>query len=147
MQSQQFTITINAPISKVRDTMLNHPTYESRTEVFSPGSTYQWTREQWSDIMFWDGHGEGMLAQIAENRLHEYISIAHKWEIMKNKETGELETKLYDGGGFENYTFNSISDTETKIDVELTAIPDEYADMFNDMWPKALQVLKDLCEQ
>gem|GEM_PF-5268026 len=35
MQTLTYTITIQAPVSKVRDTMLNHPTYEQRTEVFA----------------------------------------------------------------------------------------------------------------
>lgn len=147
MATQNFTITINAPVEKVRDTMLNHPTYEQWTEVFSPGSTYEGSRTQWSQINFVDPHGEGMIAQIAENRLHEYVSIAHKWEVMKNKETWIVETKLYEGAGFENYTFTALEDGMTQVDIELTHIPDEYADMFHDMWPKSLQLLKDLCER
>lgn len=126
--------------------MINHPTYEIRTEVFSPGSTYEGDRTQWSEIKFWDGHGEGMLAQIAENRLYEYISIAHKWEIMKNKESGILETKLYDGAGFENYSFTSLDNGSTKLDIELTNIPNDYSEMFNEIWPKSLVILKELCE-
>jgi hypothetical protein len=127
--------------------MLNHPTYEQWTEVFSPWSTYEGSREQGSDINFVGPSGEWMIAKIAENRLYAYISIAHKWERMKNKETGILETTMYDHEGFENYSFISLWENQTQIDVELTAIPDEYSDMFNWMWPKSLEVLKDLCEQ
>lgn len=35
MQTQHFTITIDAAVQKVRDTMLQHPTYEQRTTTFS----------------------------------------------------------------------------------------------------------------
>lgn len=87
-----------------------------------------------------------MLAKIAANRLHDYISIAHQGEMMINKATGKLETKMYDHAGFENYIFTTLSPEETKLDVELTAIPDDYADMFNDMRPKSLAVLQQLCE-
>ena len=34
MQTLRFSITINAPVAKVRSTMLNHPTYEQRTSAF-----------------------------------------------------------------------------------------------------------------
>lgn len=146
MQTQHFTITIDTSVQKVRDTMLNHPTYEQRTTVFSEWSTYQGSREKGADIKFWDTSWQGMIASIADNRLYEYISIAHKWEMMLNQQTGEMETKMYDGASFENYTFIKLSDTQTKLDVELTAIPDEYADMMNEMRPKALEWLKNLCE-
>jgi hypothetical protein len=39
------------------------------------------------------------------------------------------------------------SDGTTELSIELTNIPDDYADMFNELWPKALEVLKDLCEE
>lgn len=147
MQTQHFTITIDAAVQKVRDTMLQHPTYEQRTTTFSEWSTYQGSREKWADIKFCDPSWQGMIAKIADNRIYEYVSIAHQWEITLNRETGEMETKLYDGAGFENYTFIKLSDTQTKLDVELTAIPDDYADMMNQMRPKALEGLKNICEK
>ncbi len=146
MQIQQFTTTIDASVQKVRDTMLNHPTYEQRTNTFSEWSTYHGTRDKWADIKFCDPSWQGMIASIADNRLYEYVSIAHKWEMMLNQETGKMEIKMYDGAGFENYTFIKLSDTQTKLDVELTAIPDEYVDMMNQTRPKALEVLKNMCE-
>ena len=56
-------------------------------------------------------------------------------------------TTMYEWTSFENYTFTQIDDNTTKVDVELTAMPDERVPMFNEMWPKALDLLKDLCEQ
>jgi len=143
MQTLHFSTTINAPVSKVRDTMLNHPTYESRTSAFSEWSTYEWSRDEWSDIRFIDGSwsGQGMIAKIASNRLHEYISIQHLGEIGKDN-----KITMYEWESFENYSLTSIDDTTTKVDVEMTAMPDERVPMFSEMRPKALQLLKDLCE-
>lgn len=140
MQTLHFTITINAPVSKVRDTMLNHPTYEQWTSAFSEWSTYVWSRDQRSDIKFLDPAGQGMIAKIAVNKLHEYISIQYLGEIGK-----DTKITMYEWTSFENYTFTSIDDTTTKVDVEMTAMPDERVPMFSEMRPNALQLLKDLC--
>lgn len=140
MQTLHFTTTINAPVSKVRDTMLNHPTYEQWTSAFSEWSTYEWSRDQGSEIKFLDGSGKwGMIATIASNKLHEYISIQHLGQINEDK-----TTTMFEWESFENYSFTSIDDTTTKLDIEMTAMPDERVDMFNEMWPKALILLKDL---
>jgi hypothetical protein len=144
MQALYYTVTITAPVSKVRDIMLNHPTYEQWTSAFSEWSTYVWSRDQGSEIKFGDGSGsqQGMIAKIAHNRLHEYISIQHLWEIGTDG-----TTTMFAWESFENYTFTKIDDTTTQLDVELTAMPDERIDMFNEMWPKALELLKGLCTQ
>lgn len=141
MQTLHFTTTINAPVSKVRDTMLNHPTYESRTSAFSEWSTYEWSRDQGSEIRFIDPSGQGMIAKIAANRLYEYISIQHLGEIGKDN-----AITMYKWESFENYSFTIIDANTTKLDVELTAMPNERVPMFNEMRPKALQLLKDLCK-
>jgi hypothetical protein len=84
-----------------------------------------------------------MISRIASNRLYEYISIQHLGEIGKDH-----EIKMYDSReSFENYSFTKIDEDTTQLDVEMTAMPDEWVDMFNDMWPKALTLLKDLCEK
>lgn len=146
-QTMNFTITINAPIARVRSMMLDHPTYEMRTKVFTEWTeyewwTYEWSRDQGAEIKFVDGQWSGMIAKIAENRLHEYVSIQHLGEIGPDK-----VVKLYEWStSFENYTFTSIGGDATKLDVEMTSMPDEWVDMFNAMRPKALELLKELCE-
>ena len=65
---------------------------------------------------------------------------------MKNNETGELVTTMYDGAGYENYRLTTTDDNITRLDVELTSIPEEYADMMNNMRLKALDLLQTLCE-
>lgn len=46
---------------------------------------------------------------------------------------------------FENYTFTE-KDGGTELFIEIDT-PDEYKAEFEGMWPKALQILKDLCEK
>jgi hypothetical protein len=66
---------------------------------------------------------------------------------MNNPETGELITTMYEpANSYENYRFTAIDEQTTKVDVEMTAMPDEWVEMFNDMRPKALELLKNICE-
>lgn len=142
MKSLNFTITIDAPISTVRKVMLEHPTYEERTEIFAKWSTYNWSWDQWAEIKFWDGKWSGMLAKIAKNEYHKYISIQHLGEIWKDK-----KITMYTWESFENYAFTDIDWKKTQVDIEMTAMPDEWVPMFQDLRPKSLEKLKEICKR
>lgn len=135
-----YKIEINAPVAKVWQTMLEKETYEEWVTVFSPDSqaTYEGVWEQGAPMKFLDADGNGMNAVIAELRPHEYVSIKHLAMIMDGAETAFPEP------GYENYTFTAAGDG-TELLVELLGM-NEYKDMFDDMWPKALEKLKELCE-
>ncbi len=45
---------------------------------------------------------------------------------------------------YENYTLTDV-DGKTQLEVDLDS-EEEYADMFDEMWPKALEKLKELAE-
>lgn len=127
--------------------MLDKPTYEQRTTTFCEWSTYEWSREQWASIKFLgpDGNG-GMISEIAESRPYEFISIRHLGEISMDETTGKLKETTYPTPGYENYTFTE-KDWVTTLEIFMGPLPDEYATMFNDMRPKALQALKEICEK
>jgi hypothetical protein len=137
-----FTITLNAPVEKIRTLMFNHPTYEMRTKAFAENSTYEWDRQQGSDITFGDGSWtNGMVAHVAVNQLHEFLSLKHIGQL-----DAENKLELHPNEAYENYRFTKIDENTTKLDVELTGLPEEYLPMFKDMRPRALDLLKTLCE-
>lgn len=142
-----YSIIINAPREHVWNVMLEDATYREWTVAFDPGSHYKGNWEQGSRMQF-IGTGEngqelgGMMAEIAENRLHEFVSIRHIGEI----HDGEEKPWAEDGQAYENYTFRDVSEG-TELVIDLTGIPDEYVDMFEDMWPKALEKLKEMAEK
>ncbi len=147
MNKLHFSIFINAPREKVWDVMLADVTYRDWTSVFHPGSYYQGNWDKGSKMLFLgpeeNGQSEsGMLAEIAENRLHEFISIKHLGMIENGieKPWGE-ETE-----GYENYTFVE-KDGGTELLIDLSGIPNEYKEMFDDLWPKALMKLKEIVEK
>lgn len=150
MQNINFSILINAPKEKVWDTMLQDATYREWTKPFNPAGSYfkgDWSKG--SKILFIgvdektgkeDG---GMFAEIAENRPHEFVSIKHLGEL---KDGVEVPWPGPSDAGFENYTFTD-KDGGTEVVVELTNIPEQWVGMMNEMWPKALDVLKEIAEK
>ncbi len=128
----------------VWEVMLSSDTYQEWTAVFMPGSRYEGSWDEGSDIIFVapgpGGEVEGgMFARIAENREHEFVSIAQLGEFQGD------ERVEYPSPGFENYTFEDISDG-TRLTVDIIGIPDEIAQMLDELWPKALDKLKALAE-
>ncbi len=150
MEKLRFTIDITAPAQKVWDTMLNDRTYRQWTEVFGPGSHYVGDWKQGSKILFLapekeTGQLAGMVSRIRENRPFEFISIEHLGFVKDGKEdTSSNEAKKW-SGVTENYTLTQKGGT-TEVVVEMNA-PGEYAEMFRDTWPGALQKLKTLAQE
>jgi len=149
MSKLNFSIVIDAPISKVWDTMLEDKTYRIWTEEFSPGSHYIGNWNQGSKILFLgpsnDGKLAGMVSRIIENKFHKYISIEHLGEVYDGVEDTTSDRVKVWAGALENYTFNN-KDGKTELVVDLD-INEEFVEMFEGMWPKALQKLKSLCEE
>lgn len=149
MQKVNFSIFINADKEKVWNTMLGKETYKKWTEPFSPGSHFEGDWSQGSKILFLaparDGQGEeGMVSKIAESQPYEFVSIEHLGFFKNGVEDTESEEVKKWIPAFENYTFTE-KDGGTEVLVELD-LADEYKDMFNEMWPKALEKLKEISE-
>lgn len=141
----EFTQTINAPKEKVWHTMLDHPTYEQWTVAFSEGSTFDGSWDEGSDITFGDGSGSGIYSRVAESTPYERVSVEHLGELKDGKPSSEdVPWK----GARETYTFSETDDGQTIVHVELTGMnmPAEMEEMFAEMWPKALDLLKELAE-
>lgn len=138
MKKLHFTIRIAAPRQVVWDTMLQPETYSKWTAAFCDGSYYKGSWETGSDILFLSPSGEGMKAVIAENRPGEFISIRH-FGCVSNENVEPITEPA-----FENYAFRDV-EGGTELSVEMDS-PDQYEAMFQDMWPRALQLLKALCE-
>ncbi len=148
MEKLHFSIEIDAPRSKVWDTMLGDATYRMWTSAFSEGSYYVGDWSEGSKILFL-GSGEnggesGMVSRIETNRPHEYISIEHLGVVENGKEDTSSESVQSWAGAHENYTFKEVDGgTQVLVDMDIN---DEYREMFEGMWPKALQRLKELAE-
>ena len=149
MQKLNFSIVINASKEKVWNTMLEDKTYRQWTEVFSPGSHFIGDWRKGSKILFLgpneNGEMGGMVSRIKENRLYEYISIEHLGMVQNGQEDTTSDAVKQWAGSLENYTFKS-KDGKTELLVDMD-INDEYKEMFEGMWPNALQKLKEISEK
>lgn len=151
MQKIKHSIFINAPKEKVWDAMLEDATYREWTKPFNEGSYYEGSWEEGATIKFLgvDENGEaqqgGMYSRIKENSLHEFVSIEHLGFIGLDGtiDTESAEVKKWTPA-FENYTFIAI-DGGTNVDIEVDS-PEEYSEMFDEQWPPALQLLKEIAE-
>lgn len=142
-----YFIEIASPRENVRNIMLQRESYEQWTQAFSSASTYEWSREKWEEITFVDQDEQcGMSWVIVEHIPQAYISIEHHAEFEIDMETGELVVKWYEAPyAYENYRFVQI-DWWTRVEIEQTNFPEEYKEMFDEIWPAALLRLKALCE-
>lgn len=148
MGKLHFSININAPKEKVWNTMLDKNSYKEWTEVFSPGSSYKGSWDKGSKILFVSSgeKGEmGMVSRVKENKPYEFISIEHLGVVNEGKEDVSSDAVKSWAGALENYAFKE-KDGKTELLVD-TDTPEEYKEMFQQMWPKALQKLKELSEK
>ncbi len=148
----KFDISIQAPASKVYDTMLgisSKATYEQWTALFNPTSTYEGSWTKGSKMLFigTDDKGEkgGMVSEIVENVPNQFISIRHYGLVKANEELTEGPEVEKWANGFENYTFTENNGT-TLVSVELDTTED-FVDYMNETYPAALAELKELCEK
>jgi hypothetical protein len=149
MKKLHYSITINAPKEKVWHTMLDDKTYRVWTAVFNSSGYYKGDWSKGSKMLFIGtdpntGEEGGMVSRIAENKPYDFISIEHIGIIKNGAEdtTSPEATKWIPA--FENYTFKEKDGvTEVLVDMDTA---DEYAEMFDQMWPASLAKLKELSE-
>ena len=130
--------------------MLDDKPYREWTAAFNPGSYYKGDWSKGSKILFLGpdpktGEEGGMVSRIAENKPYEFISIEHLGIVINGVEDSTSEEARKWAPAFENYTFKEKGGA-TEVLVEMD-IEDENKKMFEEMWPKALQKLKEIAEK
>lgn len=139
-----FTVAIQAPRPLVWEAMLGAETYQQWTSPFCEGSYYAGSWEEGSKIRFLAPNGEGMVAEIVENRPLEYVCIRHLGEIKDGVEDTTSAAVREWAPAYEKYVFAETPDG-TEVTVELDTMP-EYERYMLDTYPTALGILKELCE-
>lgn len=141
----QFTATINAPVPTAWRLMIGPESYKRWASAFTEGSYFEGSWEQGAKIKFLSPpSGDGMVAEIAQNRKNEFISIRHLGYISNGVEDTTSESVRAWAPAYENYTFISVPEG-TKLVIELDVFV-EWEQYMNEAWPKALALLKQLSE-
>jgi uncharacterized protein YndB with AHSA1/START domain len=140
----QWSVDIAAPPSTVYETLIGPETYKQWTSAFGEGLYYEGSWQKGERIRFLTPEGHGVVSEIAENRPNEFMSIRHLGYVDDDGvEDTNSEAILAWAPAYENYTFTATP-RGTKLIVEQD-ITEEF-DSMPETWPKALKLLKSLCE-
>ncbi len=146
MKKLHYKIDIQAPKEKVYEKMIGAETYRLWTAEFNPTSHFEGSWNKGDKIRFIgiseEGKKQGMLAEIAENIPNEFISIRHYGLVEGDIEITEGPEVESWTPAFENYSFsenNGITTVLVEVDTN-----ENYADYFDQTWPKALNKLKEI---
>lgn len=148
MEKLTFRISIDASREKIWDVLWNDVTYPVWTSVFMEGSGADTGGQNWkkgSKVLFLSPEKDGMVSTVAENIPNEFMSFNHLGIVKGGVEDLDSEEARKWAGALENYTLRTV-DGKTELTVE-TDIAEEYKDYFVDVWPKALDKVKELAEK
>jgi uncharacterized protein YndB with AHSA1/START domain len=148
MEKLHISFLIHAPREKVWNTMLNEDTYRQWTTAFHPGSYYKGTLAQGEKILFLgpsDDGEMGMVSRVADIRPYEFVSFEHLGIVKNGVEDTESDEAKKWSPAFENYTFTDVDGgTEVLIDQDISS---DEKEQFQEMWHRALVLLKELAEK
>jgi uncharacterized protein YndB with AHSA1/START domain len=140
MKRLHFSTAINAPRHAVWKVLWDDLSFRDWTSAFAEGSHAISDWHEGSPIQFLAPGGTGMSAVIETKRPNELMSFRHIAEIKDGKEQPPAEWS----GALETYRLEE-RDGSTTLSVELDAA-DEYREMFETTFPKALARVKTLAE-
>lgn len=145
MEKLQYRININAPREKVWNILWDDATYPQWTAAFSKGSRAETDWKKGSKVLFVDGSNSGMVSRVADNVPNEYMSFLHLGEYRNGVEDLDSDAVKKWAGSYENYRLKTMNGgTELSVEMDIT---EEHKQMFETMWPKALDKLKELAEK
>ena len=146
MKTLTYSIDIGKPRDIVFRKMTDKSVYPGWAKAWGEGMTFEGAWKQGDHISFFDQTQGGTKVLIEEIVPNESIKTKHV--AMVNPQNIEIE--LADDmmqkwiGSRENYYFKEKSDNETTLEVVMIA--DEAFEKMMEAWPKALQLLKEICE-
>jgi len=144
MKKLHLSVDIAASCEAVWQAVIEDTSYRQWTRPFCEGSYFVGRWAAGESIRFLSPSGGGMVSVIAELRPQAFISIKHLGYIHNEVEDTDSEAVRAWAPAFENYTFiATASGTTLHIEQDMS---DEYEHYMRDAWPKALAVLKTLCE-
>ncbi|WP_428665619.1 SRPBCC domain-containing protein [Runella sp.] len=145
MERLEFNIDINASKQKVWNVLWNDTTYPQWTAVFTEGSRAESDWKEGSKVLFLDGKGDGLVSKIETLDENNTMVFKHLGEMSKGVEKPSDAKSMEWEGATESY-FLKEADGVTSLEVELFGT-EEHKTYFESMFPKALDVVKQLAEQ
>ncbi len=146
MEKINFTVSINAPKEKVWAVLWDDASYRKWTSAFQEGSYAE--SDNWKEggkVLFLGPERSGMVSKVAANKPNDFMSFEHLGIVTKGVEDTTSDAVKAWSGAYENYSLKEINGvTELTIDMDIN---DEFKEMFTEMWPRALDKVKELAEK
>ena len=145
MEKLNFSISINSSKEKVWEILWDDAGYRAWTTAFGEGShvkTDNW--KEGSKVLFLGTKDSGMVSMVAANKPNEFMSFRHLGEVKQGVEDTTSDAVKIWAGSTENYTLTE-ADGKTTLAIEMDIAP-EFKEMFEKMWPIALENVKQLAE-
>ena len=140
MKTRKFKIEINASREKVWKILWDDDPSRKWTSVFSEGSHAVTDWKEGSKIQFIDSSGQGMYSIIDQKAENSLMMFKHLGELIDG-----VETERPWAGARETYRLTE-NGHGTELAVEMDA-EDEHEQYFAEVFPKALNLIKQLSEQ
>jgi len=150
VKTLNLEISINTTPENVWDSVVNKTKYNRWTSAFQETSHFEggWNKGDKIKFLGFNAEGQkmGMVSEIAESRFPEYISIKHLGNILNGVEDFTSDEVKKWAPSFENYTIERTDGNTNVFKLDM-AVPEDYYDMFMQMWPNALNLLKQVSEE
>lgn len=141
-----YSIEINAKKEQVWKTMLASDTYKEWVKAFSSDSKFIGECKQGETILFFDPKLGGTKAILEIfNPFNEILARHYSMVDKDRKENNENEMAKKWVDSTERYGFIQTGN-DTKLEIEITT-DETFTKMFDAGWPKALEIIKSLCEK
>jgi uncharacterized protein YndB with AHSA1/START domain len=138
MEKLIFNIHINALQERVWQVLWDDVSYRAWTAVFHEGSH---AVSDWQEGSKMPDGNSGMTSRIAKLVPNDTMIFEHLGEVQNGVEDFSKGWK----DAFEKYFLRQSADGGTELNVELDTIG-EYASYFQETFPKALAIVKELAE-
>lgn len=148
MTTLHFSEDIHAPAALVYRLMLDKPTYEQWVKAFDPNSEMKGNWDKKSTMHFTgigkNGKRQGIFSEVTENIPEKEVALRHKGVIVDDVEVTDGPEVAPWVNTREIYRFEE-HDGVTTVRVEQD-MAEPYQAYFEETWPKALRLLKEICE-
>ncbi len=138
MAKLHYNIILNNNVEFMFDKLFASSEYEEWTKAFAEHNTMTGSLAKGEVVHFYDGNKNGMKAKVTEYDINKLIEFTYLSEISDG-----VETIFEDESNYERYIFTSLQDEMVKIEVQLD-IPEQYFEMMEDMWAKAVDLIHDV---
>lgn len=139
MKKLSFEIQISAPPEKVWSVLWDEISYRQWTTAFTEGSFYQGTLEEGSLVKFFDPNNNGMYSRVVKNIANTEMKFLHLGEIYDG-----IEVPQQWGEATEAYILEE-NEEGTQLIIRIQT-PEEFKEFFEEKFPKALGIIKNLSE-